>query len=725
MKINSVFYYLIFSLYFLSSIDGQNIALNKPYKCSVSPNYENTASPLDKTSLTDGVFTDGYFWSKPTTVGWRDKAMIKISIDLLNDYNIDSIILSSAAGTAGVFFPKNIFIFFSEDNRSFEYVGDAADTVKPYGKYVKRKFILLCGDKRAKYVTLVIIPNGAFTFCDEIRITGGNPKFMSNDDNFFITNIETHLQKILVDEHRKASASKLDLLLPKNVVSWISKRNRRDNKDLNLENIGLSLVEYLKQSNNDPFIVMRQNPWDSLGLFILPSNIRDTLKYTLCAPLNGVQYGAFSITNTSNNVIVFDFDKIIDNPSVCDIDLYWTPFVSDKNDNNVADPLILIKESIKIDPGFTKLFIFRLKGQKSGKTTGFISVKSTIADKALLLSLEVKQTSIPIIDFCLNTNVWGYLNYSLLTGIEAKAVHDLQDHHVNTVVVHTKYIPGDITKTDFSRLDDYLGNFSYIENIILFMNYRYDDRRNGGYNGGVFMSRKWRKYFRIWHRNLLKSIKKNGYQNANVYLYPFDEPHSKVEIENYLSFIKWAKKSVPGIKFFSTFQNAEAIRILLPLVDVAQVSDYSNFLDSLPKAPNTKIWIYFSASSRAASPYRQYRLKAWEAYKNNYQGIGFWSYADGGQPPYEKNLINDSEVPPLNKHTVIYTDENKNIISSRRWEAFKLGIEDFEILKFYEKRFGYDKTNLFVNLVLTQPDKLDLADQVKSIMLKELDSISN
>lgn len=48
---------------FVSSCHATNLALGKKYTLSVKPNYPLTAPVTDTTSLTDGVFTTGHFWT--------------------------------------------------------------------------------------------------------------------------------------------------------------------------------------------------------------------------------------------------------------------------------------------------------------------------------------------------------------------------------------------------------------------------------------------------------------------------------------------------------------------------------------------------------------------------------------------------------------------------------------------------------------------------------------
>ena len=52
---------------------SENIALGASYTLEPGPNYGLCSDPGDAEQLTDGVYTDGYFWAQLSTVGWQEK----------------------------------------------------------------------------------------------------------------------------------------------------------------------------------------------------------------------------------------------------------------------------------------------------------------------------------------------------------------------------------------------------------------------------------------------------------------------------------------------------------------------------------------------------------------------------------------------------------------------------------------------------------------------------
>ena len=61
---------------------GENLARGKPYTLAPRPDYRHCTDPGDRTQLTDGVYTEGYFWTQETTVGWRNAHPARINVDL-------------------------------------------------------------------------------------------------------------------------------------------------------------------------------------------------------------------------------------------------------------------------------------------------------------------------------------------------------------------------------------------------------------------------------------------------------------------------------------------------------------------------------------------------------------------------------------------------------------------------------------------------------------------
>ncbi len=711
---------------------AQDIALNKSYVLSSPPNYPLSAPASDKSSLTDGVYTTfGNFWTKPTTVGWQHTNKVTLDIDLESSQLISEVTFNTARRIqAGVYFPANIYIFLSNDNHNFIYAGDAAENPDNQpGDYEVKRFALNDLNQSARYVRLTIIPKGLFVFCDEIEVIKGQKNISGVASNLIF---KDSLNK-KVDSLKSFEFNHKDLIQMSNKLLAKSPnmpgKRARDLEDISVKlsdkNLSgsdfQSLKNKLEQSHalmlnsnfKTSFIVEKFNPWDTINEIHEPKENLQSINFTFKVLNKGVQYGAFVLTNSQSSPQQFFINIKNSNPNINDINLFNVGFVPGLNFNKVADPLIPLTKDITIDPGISKLILIKITGKKEGSGQSSVIVNSV--NKKFVVNISSRVLSLSVINNVeqLSANNWAYLHYPMLKDREAEAAIDLQLHQINTIVIPPAFIPnGGINS--YKPFLNYLGNFKSIKNILLFTNYA---DQNNYKQFGSFMSDGFKSNFIEWYHNMIKVVQDNGFSNSQIYLYPYDEVHAN-EIQDYKNFSTWVKSAIPGIKLYATLTNKESINNILPLVDIAQIQSNNSFSD-LP-LHHCEIWVYsVENSSRSLSPYSYYRLMAWNAFANNITGIGFWNYADEGADD-QLNLITNPWINPLNSYSVIYDGPDKEIISSRRWEAFRFGIEDYSIMELYAKKYGIDKAKSLANQVLANPTDLNKADSIREQMLNEL-----
>lgn len=718
---------------FSGCTEAQNIALNKSYTLSTLPNYVHSAPPSDKTSLTDGNYTIGRFWTTTSTVGWQSE-QVTICIDLEKVQSIGAVTFNTVRNiSSDINFPQNIFVFISNDNKHFRYVGDAADTPNNLpGDNKVTKFILNDINESARYISLTIIPQGVYIFCDEIEVLKGKTKKIINRDL-----IPKDALAQAVDSLKTFEYNRRDLMHTIANMQNVSKRTSgKDDQRFLMANIqlskknisenGLRIIKKrigeehasdLRRRFNVPFVVEKFNPWGNLSEFREPVGNADILNYHFFffVPTNGVQYGAFVITNTNSSSQQFSFKITNLNTSINSIGLFKIPYVPSLN-APVPDPLVEVDKMITIEPGISEMFIFKITGKNEGAAKSTIAVRSANKEINMNIDAQVENLFIEETDR-INANVWAYLSYPMLKDRQLEAAKDLETHHINTIVIPPGVIPKMGISDDGSKLVDYLANFNTVKNILLYMVYTDADSRNG-YGNVQFMTAEWKNNFIKWYNNVVKIIDKAGFLNTQVYLYPYDEVTGD-NVQDFKRLITWAKKTIPGIKFYATIDNELAKKNLLHLVDIAQIISANDVLKELPPH-QCEIWMYgVSSSTRSLSPYRLYRLLAWDAFANDYKGIGFWNYADEGINK-QLNLISSPLLYPSSSYSVIYNGPGKEIISSRRWEAFRLGIEEYSILKLYAKKFGIEKAKLLARAVISNPQDLNQADSIRNKMIVEL-----
>ena len=729
-----IYKYITFTILILTAfpvlVKAQNLALHKTYTLSELPNYQYSAPSSDKTSLTDGIYTKGYFWLQTTTLGWTGTS-VSVDIDLGSIQPVGEVALNTVRSIdASISFPENIYVFISNDNKNFKYVGDAADTsANSPGPYEIKKFFLKDINATARYVICSVVPEGSYFFCDEIEVLKGIPgnkldtaMLISKDSlNEAVDSLKTR------DFNGKLLVQSVSNLLSVSNDSREAKQYSDINIQLqnkNLSNYDLQSYEIkvrklhasnLKRKYNVPLIVEKYNPWDTLSQLHEPKGNAKGLDYQFTALINSTQYGCFLLTNTNSSSQQVAFKVSNNNPSITNIELFEVPYVPSINYTRIPDPLIAVTNDISMYPGISQMFIFRISGVESGSTKSIISVQSGGVSRKININTKVEDIVSNQTRNNINGNVWAYFNNPMLKDCRAQAVEDLSLHHINTLAVPPVILPN-METSDYGNFVNYLEGLKSAKNILLFMDYASVSRKNG-YKNGQFMSAEWKNHFIVWYNKMIKLIHEKCSQSAQIYLYPYDEVATR-NIKDFKQLILWARETNPGIKFYATLNTQESIDSLLSFVDIAQTLP-SLASRKLP-AHHCEIWIYTgNTPSRALSPYGFYRLMAWDAFVNDYKGIGFWNYADernGGK----LNLISGSTFNPAGSYSVIYNNPDGSIISSRRWEAFRLGIEDYSIIQLYANKFGINKAKLLVNEVLSNPADLNKADSIRNEMISSI-----
>ncbi len=723
---------LFYIVLFLTEISGvaQNIALYKSYTLSISPNYRNTAPSSDKTSLTDGIYTKGYFWAATTTVGW-EHVPVTITIDLEQSQPISSVAFNTVRlQDQFVNFPKNIFVFVSKDDENYQYVGDVADdTGNVPGPYLIKKFILNNIKATGRYVRISVIPNGTFVFCDEIEVWKGAQVSLKQTYPILKNNLrlaEDSIKNIeFLKQNLKRTVNKLETshgsvnFRRDATIDQIGKSLSRKNisgtelRDLKRQ-VGIMNARYAQTINKSSFLIQRYNPWDTLSQFYLPGNSSTLpVAFNYSIPKDFSEYGSFVLTNTTNSATTFQF-ILNQKGTSASIDLFTVPFVPTRNGDEVPDPLVNVDRAVKIEAGYTQMLFFKLRANTTGTANINLVVQSGSEKKIVNIKVNVFDASVS--NNPLNANVWAYFTRTILADRREEAMNDLLDHHINTMVVPPELIPNLVT-SNYTAFNNYLRNFKGVKNILLFMNYA-EPRIRSGYSGGQFMSDDWKAKFVKWYRAIIDDIQQSGSGDATIYLYPYDEVYGN-NISDFRAFATWAKNTIPNIKFYSTLSNQTAVNELLPLLDIAQIAANFAGIQNLP-SHTCQIWTYIGyAPSRNLSPYSFYRLMSWTAFANGYTGIGFWNYADEGVNK-TLNFLTDPLTYPTNSYSVIYNGPGKKIISTRRWEAFKLGIEDYNLLQTYANLVGAEKAKALAKDVIQNPLIENKGDSARKIIIAAL-----
>jgi hypothetical protein len=597
------------------------------------------------------------------------------------------------------------------------------------GPYLVKKFVLSSIKATGRYVRISVIPNGTFVFCDEIEVWKGAQVSLKQTYPILKNNLRQAEDSIKNIEFLKQNLRRTVNGLERShgnvnfrrdatidqIVKSLGRQNISGTELQDLKRrVGVMNARYAQTVIKSSFLVQQYNPWDTLSQFYLPDNSSSLpIAFNYSIPKGLSEYGSFVITNTATSAKSFQL-KLNQKGSSAAIDLFTVPFVPTTNGDEVPDPLVNVDGAVKIDGGYTKMFFFKVRANTTGSTN--INLVFQCGSEKKVINIKVNVFVAAVSNNQLNANVWAYFTRPILSDRKEEAMNDLLDHNINTMVIPAAVIPNFVT-SNYTAFNNYLSNFKGVKNILLFMNYA-EPRIRSGYSDGQFMSDDWKAKFVKWYNAIIDDIQQHGFSNAMIYVYPYDEVYGS-NVSDFKAFMLWAKKAIPNIKFYATLANQTAVNELLTLLDVAQIQ--SNFvgIQNLP-SHSCQIWTYSgSAPARNLSPYRFYRLMSWTAFADGYTGIGFWNYADEGINK-TLNSFTDPLIYPTNSYSVIYDGPGKEIISTRRWEAFKLGIEDYSLLRAYANQVGAEKAKALAEDVIQNPLIETKADSARKIIIAAL-----
>lgn len=455
------------------------------------------------------------------------------------------------------------------------------------------------------------------------------------------------------------------------------------------------------------------NPWQDFKSDLIDLN--DSQKVNgirINNIINGQQYAAFSVCNFNDAIQNIKL-SIRNTAAMSQIRFYDAQFILSRNYKNVPDALMPVTSSIKIDPGQVKVFLVAVDAKKAGEESNNIQITSKLGTVSIPLYIKNHGIIINTNDMELNTINWAYYSYPMLKDRKADATANLRAHYINTIVIPINNLPQLQKPAVTKEFDAYIDQCKAYDNIILGLDLRRQSKTK------EYLSASWKTMFTTWYSFILNRFKQKNINisKKKIYLYLIDEPKPN-EIPYLIAFTKWIKTADPSVKLYASINNNQCTDALLPLVDVAQLYNKSLLNLNIKSDKMNKIWIY-DTKNKSLAPYQSFRLMAWEAFFKDYGGIGFWNYADIAKGPAGRQSAWNDFDGGYADYNLIY-DSNGKIINSRRWEAFRAGIEDYYLLKLYAKKFGVSAAKQYCRQVLIGSGNINLADSIRNILLQKL-----
>ncbi len=443
-----------------------------------------------------------------------------------------------------------------------------------------------------------------------------------------------------------------------------------------------------RMASTGTFAVWNYSPWAYFDpVKTLPESCKPAqeIKVSLCMEEYDSQ--ALNVTNFSGksmNIRVWaeDFKSAASITSSTHIEFRRAMMVPTLRGEVVADALPLLDQAdiLPIPSGETQQLWLTLhaKGLKPGLYLSTLHLKSVDPDPTHItvpIRLEVVDLSLPRpspLKFC----VWSYAakepDYIL---------RDLDEHGVN---VHFAPPPsavcnerGEIEGTlDFEAHDSGVLRLAP-HGLILFSS------PQGGLSGQPIFSDLWNKAFVVYLRAWMKHLKELGLGYEHFALYPYDEPSTPFAqtSQDLVKVAKLIREADPSIQIYTdptSGTNIDSLRMWEGLVDIwcpsAELLErFGDELLPFTHRAGRETWFYdASGRSRTLSCLGIYRWRFWYAWNLGLTGVGWWTYTHG-------DYLWDGSNPEGDYFYHVY-DAPGTVVTSKRWEAAREGIEEYEIL---------------------------------------------
>ncbi len=217
----------------------------------------------------------------------------------------------------------------------------------------------------------------------------------------------------------------------------------------------------------------------------------------------------------------------------------------------------------------------------------------------------------------------------------------------------------------------------------------------------------WKKAYAAFMKDWIAHLATLGYGYEDFAFYPIDEPgleHGK-RIKIFMQWALWMQECDPNVRMYANPVGEitqEQLETIAPYVDVwcpLGVGKFPRPLYAIMHShKGAEYWNYTcSDNARHRCSLGYYRGQAWMAWEQGHAGIGFWTYHSPGQ---------DAWKPPVGNTDYDLIYPGQGIVTSKRWEAVRDGVEDFSMLDKVQKMWRAAKIFAADSALLSRAQQL-------------------
>ena len=722
---------------------GENIAGGRPYTMT-RPRYSLCTDPDDKTQLTDGIFTNGYFWTQKTTVGWTGGTEKYLTIDLGEVYPLRGLAFNTAAGVAGVHWPSQIWIFTSDDGASWYLAGDLVTMsarhrpLPAYGQYGTH---CLWTDElatRGRFVQLCMKPGESYLFTDEIEVYRGDDKLLTEErSGRAVTDVKEFMLMGLVRQQIRR-----DLQQVRDGVAAVPATRRADLAarleqleqgipalppiDMEGYRAVLPLTELHREvfrlqaavwrlQNKPTLRVWTKHRWDPLEPAEEPQPGIPKPAVAVHMMNNEVRAGVLNLTSAADTELSVTL-RLTGLPGGDDPDyvtVHNVLHVGTRHFTAVAAPLPELPRradgyTLTVPAGMTRQvwLSFQPHDLAPGVHQGRIDIHAENGTRlSVPVSLKVYPLRFPD-SVTLHLGGWAYTNteatYGLTPQNRLAVIEHLQQHYVNAPWATSAALGNGtydgtgrmVADPDTGNLDQWMALWPQAKRYMVFK------AVGASFDGAKMDTDLFRTKVGNWARFWAEHMRRTGHEAGQLGILLVDEPHGKEQYDTITAWARAINAAAPELTLFEDPQPREPegplemfsqVDILCPHLPAFLASPedgwhHKLFLDQ--KRQGRELWFYSAAGPvRTFDPFSYYLLQHWRCFKYGATGSAFWAFADSGRTEQRQTISCWNEFPAAGNgpYCPLYLDA-ASVTAAKYMEAIREGVQDYEVLVMLRER---------------------------------------
>ncbi len=651
-----------------ASIGSESMTRLDVLSLSPKPNYHLTSDPNDPSQLADGHLTCYPIWLHRDSVGWHNRTPVLIRARLEHGGDAAHGVLRflTAKGTyAGVWPPIRIDVFRARKGAAFRLAGS----------YQGERDAL--GDKRTHWIDVPVAGHGA-----ELKIV-----VHAQGTNIFLDEIKWRAQTAdasSLGEEQEYSSDKGIVRFSTGLLKQAYLNRTVPGTDVQATWSGMPSQLY----------VWSADPWTRLPAFPELGQISTKAQLNLEGFNGEREVGCLGLFRPRE---AGSYRVEVDPPNEA-VTLKSVESILAANGELVYDPLVKLDNGvINVKAGRT-VYLW-VEVNLTALKPGLHRIQLNIIDKSSssvsTVPLNVKVVGTDLASYKPAAVNWAYTSSRPIWNQPDKTLADLVSHGIDVFVVPPQHIPLPSLdgKWDIDRalkLARDLDLFRpHARQILLALGWHPRKKPSWLGPGSYVPEEKQREAVATWARKLKTFMDNSGVPRERWMLYPVDEPHSEKK-EALKTYLQMLNSAVPDFRYYTNPVAARKDRLtiseikeLLPVIDQwgPSLSYAEGNEGRYLKESKRSFWVYHNPAypAKTSSPLVYYRWPAWRAWLVGASGVGVWSYGDT-----QKSSAWDDFDGLRGDWAMVYESE-EGPVSSRRWEAFREGIEDLQLLRGLEQ----------------------------------------